>query len=330
MARAANRLPKKVRDQEKRAAALMGAEGETPSPVAIVPDAPALEAPVQELSAEAPPAPEGAPVASDVAPASGEPTEENPVWEQRYSALKGKYDSEIPRMRGTIDGLQQRLADLEHAPAPADPAPAAPDMADAEDREAYGNDFIDLVERRTRQIVDTEMAKLTPQLQKMSGEVAETRRMTTQERMHAQLDTHIESWKDINTSPEFLLWLDDVDPFTGASRAALLRGAYDSGHGDRVVAIFKGYLSDTAPATPAPVSQIRKPGRANLADLAAPGATRTAGRGPTEALPPTPVTRAEIQAFYSDVARGAYKNRPQDQKDVEARINSAVARGLVT
>jgi len=187
-----------------------------------------------------------------------------------------------------------------------------------------------LVERRAKQIVEVEIAKLTPQLQKMSGEVAETRRMTVQERMHVQLDSQVKDWRDINTSSEFLAWLELNDSFTGVPRSTLLRGAYDSGHSDRVIAIFKGYLSDTAPALPVPALQTRKPGRANLADLAAPGATRTAGRGPTEMPPPVPVTRADIQAFYSDVAKGVYKSHPEDLAKMEAKINTAVAKGLVT
>ena len=334
MARTA-RLPKKVRDQEKRAAALLEKHtgDQTPPAVAIVPD------PVDE-GAEIPaedgleivdiPEPLVAEPVEEV-PAPLDPAEEDPVWEQRYNALKGKYDSEIPRMRGTIDGLQHRLSELEQAPVPpAVPEAAISTQADADDRENYGDDFVDLVERRARQIVEKEISKLTPQIQKMSGEVAETRRMTVQERMHVQLDTQIEDWRDINVSPEFLAWLEQSDPFTGVPRATLLRGAYDSGHSDRVIAIFQGYLSDTAPASPVPVPQTRKPGRATLADLAAPGATRTAGRGPTELLPPAPVTRKDIQTFYSDVARGAYKNRQEDQVKMEAKINTAVAHGLVT
>jgi hypothetical protein len=42
------------------------------------------------------------------------------------------------------------------------------------------------------------------------------------------------------------------------------------------------------------------------------------------------VTRADISAFYSDVARGVYKNRRDDQASMEAQINTAVANGLVT
>ncbi len=333
MARTA-RLPKKVRDAEKRAAALMKerTENQAAPTVAIVPDpVEEEEIPAEEIL-ESPAETFAEASAEEVLPPLDSEVED-PVWEQRYNALKGKYDSEIPRMRGTIDGLQQRLSELEKAPA----APAAPaavevisSQEDADDRENYGDDFVNLVERRAKQIVEVEIAKLTPQLQKMSGEVAETRRMTVQERMHVQLDSQVKDWRDINTSSEFLAWLETSDSFTGVPRSTLLRGAYDSGHSDRVIAIFNGYISDTAPATPVPALQTRKSDRANLADLAAPGSTRTAGRGPTEALPPAPVTRQDIQAFYSNVAKGVYKNRQEDQVKMEAKINAAVAHGLVT
>jgi hypothetical protein len=177
--------------------------------------------------------------------------------------------------------------------------------------------------------VGAEIAKLTPQIQKATTDVAENRRQTAQERMYSHLDSNIEDWRNINISEPFLSWLANTESYTGATRMDLLRSAFSSGHGDRVVAIFKGYLAETAPPSPAVPPQTRRPGRASLADLAAPGQTRTAGRGPTEIAQPKPVTRADIQTFYSDVARGVYKNRPEDQAKGEAVINAAVTRGAV-
>jgi hypothetical protein len=55
-----------------------------------------------------------------------------------------------------------------------------------------------------------------------------------------------------------------------------------------------------------------------------------AGRGTTEPPAPIPVTREEIRSFYSHLARGSYKNHPEEVDRMEKRINSAVSHGLVT
>jgi hypothetical protein len=161
-------------------------------------------------------------------PAPAEPAPEldtDPVWKERYQALQGKYDAEIPQLLGTIDGLNHRVGQFERTPPgpPLDPAPGPTQSdpgLDASDRETYGSEFIDLVDRRARELVGSEIAKLTPQLQAMKGEVAVTRRETAQDRINARLDERVPDWRQINVSNDFKIWLAGEDAFTGVTRIA--------------------------------------------------------------------------------------------------------------
>jgi hypothetical protein len=345
------RLPKRVREQEQRAEALINGEE------AVLP----VEEPVEEVTAEA-----EAQAALDeptVDPAEEAPAEEAPAeearssgdentiadiqaaqdlaregeWEQKYKTLKGKYDSEIPRMAGTIDGMQRRIAQMEQiqtqaqAPAPVSEA-VAPLADDSDDRDTYGDDFIDLVDRRVERLVEARVSKLEPQIAKVQTEVTETRLQTAQKQVYMELVAAIPDWKTINSDEKFKEWLRVPDGYTGVPRMDLLQGAFNMGSADRVIALFQGFIRETAPppaALPTPTPRTRGNGRANLADLATPGATRTASPGSHEPLEPVPVTRKEIQTFYADAARGVYTNRQEDYAMIEGRINTAVAQGRV-
>jgi hypothetical protein len=318
------RKPRAVREQEKHAEALMKGEVRAPVIAAVPSPEPAPVEAEPEMTPQE--------TAEAIAAIDGEPVVEpaqEPDWQQRYNTLQGKYNAEIPRLTGTIEGLTQRLDRMEQAPASPEPAAAETTFDDVGERETYGDDFIDLVERRADRIVGERLAKLTPQINKISGQVTENRQETVRERLYGRLTETVPEWRTINNDPAFLTWLAGIDPFTGAPIGTLLRGAFDAGHADRVIAIFSKYLEGSGTAVPTP-PQTRRPGRANLADLATPGQTRTAARGPVEPPNPTPVTRAEIATFYSDVARGGYKGHDEDRAKEEQRINAAVSRGLVT
>jgi hypothetical protein len=334
MARA-NKKPRAVARQEREAEAMMAAAtqprlmavGDTPEEAALDPQPTVEDALAEEAEHQV--ELEQDPEQGEIEPAP-EPAD---VWEQRYHTLKGKYDSEVPRLTGTVQGLNARLEALEAAasPTPAE-APQSGGLtpeADEGDRELYGDDFIELVERRAQVIADKAIARITPQLHKVSTEVAADRAQTAQERLHDKLTTAVPTWREINTSTGFLNWLNTPELYTGLPRLQLLRTAFGSGRSDQVVAIFQGYLRELAPASDVE-PRTRRPGRPQLADLATPGKTRTSGRGPAEPLMPVPVTRADIQTFYSDVAKGNYKAHPEQHATMEARINAAVANGLVT
>src|SRR5262245_48043588 len=82
-------------------------------------------------------------------PPPAPPPEED--WQQRYNTLQGKYNTEIPELRGQIRSLQDLLANMQPR-APEPPPPPPPTMParreiPREDVEAYGEDLINGVQR---------------------------------------------------------------------------------------------------------------------------------------------------------------------------------------
>ena len=52
--------------------------------------------------------------------------------------------------------------------------------------------------------------------------------------------------------PAFLTWLDEEDPYAGATRRNLLLNAFDQRDGPRVVAFFSGFLNEQRTIDPQP------------------------------------------------------------------------------
>ena len=79
------------------------------------------------------------------------------TWERKYLTLKGMYDAEVPRLHAQLREVNTQVQTLiaENAAAKArtpEPAPApAQTLITEQDREAFGPDLLDLIERATEQ-----------------------------------------------------------------------------------------------------------------------------------------------------------------------------------
>jgi len=149
-----------------------------------------------------------------------------------------------------------------------------------------------------------------------------------------QLGPH---WRLLNNDPEFLAWLNQIDPFSGQLRMNLIREAYDQGDVGRVGQFFRSYLTGhTAPSgavvtahTPAN-GQVNGAGRVNLTHLVAPGRSSVSGNNGGAQPEKRIWSRTEIGAFYSDVRRGVYRGREADKLALEQDITAAAREGRVT
>lgn len=329
-----NVIPAAVRRASKRAdekARELGA--------ANVPEEPPADPPTDPATppAETPPADPPADPATPPAPPSVEPATD---WEARYRSLQGKYDAEIPQLRNELSSMRQLIANMEHKP----PAPAAEPSRTTttvveipkEEVEAYGEDLIAASQRWAA-------AKFQPEIEALRNEIAQLRggqqQMTVDtahERVHAGLDRDPElaNWRQINSDPEFISWLNQVDPFSGAARVALLGQAYANGDAARCGRFFKSFIAEHTATHQPPVSTPTDTPpvgaeRPTLESLAAPG--RAAGTGPHGGAPAEKRvwTRADITAFYRDCSAGKYAHREADRGRIEADIFAAQSEGRI-
>lgn len=314
-------IPKAVRAQSQHADRLHAhATGKQNATTQADPAAPAATPPA---SPGATPSPAPAATPSPAPAASGED------WEHKYKSLKGKFDAETQRLGHANDVLTGRLQALEEMMASMNtPQAQMEDPITPEDRQAYGEEFIAAVRRSARAEFQDEIRDLKSQLEQLSGkvktvggEVAKTAR----EKMFVAMDSGLADWRKINHDPKFIAWLDLRDPMSGAIRNELLSAALAANDAQRVLAFFRGFLrEEAATASASSDSTPATPTVSNLADFAAPGrASGTAATPPSNEKPF--ITRAQIAAFYADVAAGRYRGR-EDEKNKQEQILFAAQR----
>lgn len=317
------------------------------------------------------PQPPAAPQAGVTANAAQppQPAAEDPGAEHRYKVLQGKYNAEVPRLQAQTKELAQSnqalqnqlsatqalLANLGQQPQAPHLSQAAPQPSLVTPKEVteFGADLYDFVKRaaaevaqpmvhtleeRFRPVANT-VQQMAPALQQTQENQQRTSAQVAHETMCNGLDAAAPGWEETNTSPEFQAWLDEMDPYAGAKRGAMLAQAYGNGDVTRVANFFTGFQKEHAAvaptgqqpqATPQGIPPAGTP-NVSLASLAAPG---TGIGGPTGSTPNESgqqrvYTQSEISAFYRDVQRGGYRGREADKLAIEKDIFLAQKQGRV-
>lgn len=316
-------------------------DGQPPAPAAAAAPTP------PDLGATPPAAPSGGEPATPPAPATE-------GWEQKYRVLQGKYNAEVPRMQrqvheqsGLIQQLQQQLtatqtmlASLTRQQGAAPAAPAAPTaLVKKEEVETFGEDLTDYIRRVAQEAVLPQVEqRLQPvqqqveQVRSVASQVVERSAQTAQERMFETLDRDIPDWRKQNNDEGFLAWLAQQDPYSGETRQALLRRAYERNDTPRVVAFFKGYRSEHAVVTPPPAPAAATPPPApqkTLDSFVAPGTVKAGATGAQDGAGKRIWTQAEIGQFYNDRRAGKYRANPERAAELERDIVAAGREGRV-
>ena len=307
-------------------------EGEQQPPTEPPPATPPPTAPL-ELAQEAP---------QPETPAAAESKPE--PWEQRYNSLKGRFDADSRTMRTQIEGLTEQVRSLNTALARREPeapttgAPATPQvdrLLSSDEVEEYGEELIDVVQRAAQEVMQPTLDKLTKEnteLKAQMGHVSSSVVQSERQQLLDGLDGQVTGWREVNTSPEYLQWLQAADPYSGEQRHALLKRAFESNNLARVAAFFKGYLSESAVLTAAGQQQAppaRTP-QVRMDTLVAPGAPRQ-GSTPTQEGSKRQWTQAQIATFYREKTAGKYRGDTAAKKGaaLEADIFQAQREGRI-
>lgn len=263
-------------------------------------------------------------------------------WEHKYSVLKGKYDAEVPRLQqannalsGRVDEMSAQMNQLMAEQAkPADPIEPG-QYLNAEEIDDYGEDMIAVVKKAAREEFEPAMASLQQENAQLRGLLGGMQQQTVQSARQTMLDTldgEVANWRELNSQPEFIGWLENLDPYSGQKKLDMLRAAFEGNNAPRVLAFFRGYLNENAAFTAGngPSTAGQDP-QVSLDTLVAPGRpsdgndTR-AQEGNTKKI----WTQQEIGSFYNDVNRGVYRLRPEKKAELEADIFDAQLTGRIT
>lgn len=252
-------------------------------------------------------------------------------WAHKYHTLKGMYDAEVPRLHSDLREmkaqLQQIIADKAALEERKAEVPQVNSLITDEDKEAFGPDLIDLIERATNSKVATlasreaELIKEIKELKGQLGNVTERQVVSEKDRFLSSLAQQVPDWETLNVDPGFLGWLQEVDPVYGIPKQAALSNAYESGDVARVATIFNSYKGTVAPKAPKARS-----GQEELQRQVAPTRTRS-GTPPTSSESEQYFTNQDIEQFYTDWRRGVYDDA--EAAIMEKQIHAAAAEGRI-
>lgn len=329
-------LPDAVRRASARADELAREAG-----VANVPDAPEGDTPVvnndpptRETRFELTPPPEDLD-----APRDPPPQQQGNEWEQRYNTLKGKYDSEIPELRGQLQSVQTMMAQMNQPRRAEDtfenvprsrPMPPPTREVPAEDVEAYGQDLIEASQRWADARYAPILQDYERRLIAVESGNQQLATYTTQRGVDASLTQAVPDWEQINVDPKFIMWLDQQDVFSGQKRKLLIDNAYNSGDAGRTIAFFRAYKNEQTVVGQQPGTQTFQTDQAErlpLADLAVPGRGRSVS-SPAPGAPESRIwTTADVNAFYRQKQRGYWNGREAEAERLERDIILAPLEG---
>jgi hypothetical protein len=289
-------------------------------------------------------------------PASASPAAEG--WEQKYRVLQGKYNAEVPRLQrqvteqnSTIEQLKQQMTATQgmlaafaqnRVAAPGQgqgPAPAAQSkLVKDEEVKEFGEDLTDFIgrvaEQRLMGRIDQKLQPVQQQVERVSSDAAVTAQEQAKlahERLLATLDRDFAEWRQLNRDPQFLEWLAQPDPYSGAARQDLISQAYERFDAPRIVAFFKGYRNEHAVVTPpaAAAAPVEGASQRRLDDFVAPGQPKAGPTGAQNGAGKRIWTEAEIKRFYDDCRSGKFRSNPDRRRELEQDIFAAGREGRV-
>ena len=275
------------------------------------------------------PEPQPQPISQEPEPKPAVPEE---TWEQRYHSLKGKFDAEVPRLYAQVREMNDQIKQLvaENAVAKAqtvhtDPAPAKT-LITEQDKEAFGSDLIDLIERATEQKLagnrelEAQLRAEIDELKGKLGNVSERQVVSDKDRYESVLTNAVPDWQTLNVDQGFLNWLAEVDPVYGMPRQYALTNAYEALDATRTATIFNQYKKTIAPAQ-------NQQARPNLQSQVAPTRSRTSPAPTNPNVDKRVYTQQDIDAFYTEWRRGFIDEAEAVQ--IEKDIHAATTEGRI-
>lgn len=195
-------------------------------------------------------------------PEAAEPSED--TWKAKYTALKGKYDAEVPRMaeelsdlresmrrqQSTIDTLLKNVDQGGNNTPPEKEVIDEPGVAathskgfqkvNKENFAGYGEEVLGLVDTVNAQ------SKMIQDLQGKFGTVESTVEMTKKNAFLADLTRLCPDWEALNEDKGFLKWLDEKEtPRSRETRIQLLDYYVEKQNVPQVASLFNDYITET-------------------------------------------------------------------------------------
>lgn len=256
-------------------------------------------------------------------------TDEDPaVWKQKYKTLQGMYDKEVPQLHAQVKKLTRELEELTKSiPQKAESAPKQePKLVTDEDVRNFGEDLIEVQRKVAREVA----AEFESRLEALQSENRELRDLVgnadnriSETTFEARLHRLVPDFQQLDSDPNWIAWLDEVDPVLRAPRRTIALQAYQSGDAEGVayyVDMFKSSMANEEPAQDKPAAQELE--RQIQPVRTAANATPASQKGKT-------YTNGDIQRMFKKAAMLNSAGKLEEANKLEAEIDAAYMQGRV-
>ena len=319
-------LPKQVEQQMNEIAEIERAMAEQTEKPVLQTEQPPTDAP--ELVAPVAVAPTDEPVVTPEAPVKPVVPEE--TWEQKYRTFKGMFDSTVPPLHAKVkeltSNLQSATSELERLKSVQAKEVVRVSSVTPQDEEAFGADLLAVQQR----IVDDAVSPLRSQLETLESENAALRDSlgrTGSEvatlSFEQRLQNAVPDFEAVNTDPNWVAWLDEIDPLSLEPRRAQAEAAYGDGNVAKVAHYVSLFKRDSAPV-PAPKPDSRQ---SELQSQVAPNRSQSS---PSPTSPTLKLyTEAEASKLYDRVAELNRVGKYEEGAKLDAELTNAYNSGRV-
>lgn len=236
---------------------------------------------------------------------------------QRWRSLQGQINSKDKQ----IEQLHTLLANMQAAPAP-DPTVTTPAGYTVADTEAFGEDMIDVIERVSRQIAQSELSGYAQTVSGLAQEVDAVSQHTAGAvtvAFESNLDKLAPNWQALNEDEEFIGWLK-----TSPTRVNVFATAAEQKDAPGVAEFFNMYSNlmglDEANRQAATLKKKRK-----QEGQIAPGKSKSVASPVSSQPEEKNWTKSEIALVY----RNKSKYPADDFAKLERTISAAMQAGRV-
>jgi hypothetical protein len=229
------------------------------------------------------------------------------------------FNAQVPALQAEVNRLKQT------APKPASEPPAAPakPTPDAKDIEAFGAEMVEMAVRYAQKAVEMSEARLDTRIRALEDKVngvGQQAEVVREQQFFAVLAELVPDWEAINADDRWLMWLNEIDAFSGARRQDLLNHAQQTGEARRAAAIFKAF-KDTLPKPRAPEP---------VTPQVQPASTGAATPVPVAPAAKPILSQKFVQKFFADRdVHQRYRGREAEAAQIEHEINLAAAEGRI-
>ena len=316
-------LPRQVEAQLRELEALEKqlAEGQNPAPAE--PNQPPAEPPQDPQPAPTEPKP------VEPTPTPTEPVVAEETWQQKYKTLKGMYDAEVPRLHADMRDLKAQVDNLRKAaetkPAEqAKPAVAEKLVTDA-DVEAFGSDLIEVQRKVAREVAAEfrgELDAMRAENGKLREQLNSTDTQVSEAGFEQRLYRMVPDFAAVNTDPQWINWLNEIDPLLRAPRSSVAQQAFNRGDAEGVahyVSLFRQTISSVEPTAD----------KTNELELQI-QPNRSATSTPPNSQKGKMYTNADIEKMFRKATDLGIRGQTDAAKKLEAEIDAAFMEGRVT